>query len=141
MSGFKIVLEFIYTGILSFDTETITDVITAATFLEMPAVVRLCEEFANSRRAVDDNDIKVEGSSSPQFSLAPVAQTAATGSYTRSSDGRLERSLIGETSSPWHNRFMPSGDPAENYSSMFDASFDQYYSSCKERGIIPVCID
>ena len=137
VSGFKIVLEFIYTGILSFDTDTITDVITAATYLEMPAVVRLCEEFTNSRKAMDDNDVKVEGSSSLQFSLSSAAPI---GSHTRSSDGRLDHNLITGASSPWSSRFMPSGDIAEDYSSMFEASCGQYYSSCKERRVIPVCI-
>jgi len=140
VSGFKIVLEFIYTGILSFDTNTVTDVITAATYLEMPAVVRLCEEFANSRKTVDDDGIKVEGSNSLQFSSTAVARTAPTGSHSRSPAGWLEHSLIAGATSAWPSRLMPSTDTVEDYSSMFEASFDQYYSSCKERGIIPVCI-
>jgi len=135
VSGFRIVLEFIYTGILSFDSDTIADVISAATYLEMPAVIRLCEEFTNSRRAMGDNDIKVEGSNSPQFSLATVA---ASGRHTRSSDGRLDPSLM---AFPWSSsRFLPSGDLAEDYLSLFDTSCDQYYSTYKERGILPVCV-
>ena len=99
----------------------------------MPAVVRLCEEFANSRRAAEDDDIKVEGSTNPQFRSA---HTAPTESHSRSSAGRLERSLMAPmTSSAWSGRFMPSADET-----LFDSSFDQYYSSCKERGVIPVCI-
>jgi len=136
VSGFKIVLEFIYTGILNFDTDTIKDVITAATYLEMPAVVRLCEEFSRSRRAVTDDDVKVEGSSSPQFNSATIAPT---GSHSGSTAGRLEHSLIGGTTSAWPTRFMPSAGTVDDYSSLFQTSFNQYYSSCKEHGIIPVC--
>lgn len=133
VSGFKIVLEFIYTGILNFDADTVMDVISAANYLEMPAVVRLCEEFANSRRAAEDDDIKVEGRKSLQFHSV---QTAPTESHSRLSAERLERSLMAPTtSSAWSGRYMPSVDEA-----LFNASFDQYYSSCKERSIIPVCI-
>lgn len=132
VSGFKIVLEFIYTGILNFDADTVMDVISAANYLEMPAVVRLCEEFANSRRAVEDDDIKVEGSNSRQFCSA---QTAPTESQSRLGAERLERSLMAPTTAAWSGRFMPSVDEA-----LFNASFDQYYSSCKERSIISVCI-
>jgi len=135
VSGFKIVLEFIYTGILSFDSETVTDVFAAAAYLEMPAIVQLCEEFINSRSTLDNNDIKVEGSNSPQFSLATAA---ATGRHTRLSDARLDPSLM---VSPWtSSRFLPSGDMPEDYLSMFDASCDQYYSTYKEHDIIPVCV-
>jgi len=137
-SGFKIVLEFIYTGILSFDTNTITDVLSTAAFLEMPLVVRVCEEFINSRRAMDGDDAKVN--SSLPFRPATVAQPDAPGNHSRSMDGKLEHSLIAGTTSAWNNRFLPSADPVDDCFSTFEASFDQYYSSCKERGIMPVCI-
>lgn len=139
VSGFKIVLEFIYTGILSFDADTITDVITAATFLEMPAVVRICEEFVSGRGAVDDNDIKLQENSSLQFKSTPVAQPEAGGSHSRASSGRFEHGSAAAVTSAWPGRFMPAADSVEDYFSMFETSFDQYFSSCKERGInIPV---
>jgi len=143
VSGFKIVLEFIYTGILSFDTDTISDVITAANYLEMPAVVRVCEEFVNGGGAVDDSDIKLQGNSSSPFKSTPVVQTEASGSRSQASSGRLEHSSAGAATSAWPGRLMPAADAVEDYFSMFETSFDQYFSSCKERGInipVPVCI-
>ena len=140
VSGFKIVLEFIYTGILSFDTDTITDVITAATYLEMPAVVRICEEFVNDRRVVDDSDIKFHGNSSSQIRSAPLAQPEAGGCHARALSGRLEHSSAPSATSAWPGRFVPAADSVDDYFSVFESSsFDQYFSSCKERGInIPV---
>jgi len=130
VSGFKIVLEFIYTGILNFDRDTVKDVISAAAYLEMPAVVRLCEEYANSGRTASDKDVKTEDSSVLHF------HPAITASLPRSSSGRSEHSLIATENPPsWPGRFMPSMEE-----SMFETSFSQYYSSCKERGFIPVCI-
>lgn len=144
VSGFKIVLEFIYTGILSFDTDTVTDVITAATYLEMPAVVHMCEEFVNGGRAVDDSDIKLQGNSSSQFKSTPLVQTEASGSQSRASSGRLEHSFpAGVTHSAWPGRLMPSADVLEDYFSMFETSVDQCFSSCKERGTnisVPVMV-
>jgi len=138
VSGFKIVLEFIYTGILSFDADTITDVITVATYLEMPALVRICEEFIGNRRTVDGDEVKLEEGSSALFRSTPVANTESAGNLSRSSAGRLDHS-----SSAWPGRFLPSADTVEDYFSMIESSFDQYYSSCKERGMnipLPVSI-
>jgi len=144
VSGFKVVLEFIYTGILSFDIDSITDVITAATYLEMPDVVRICEEFVNGGRAVDNSDIKLQGNVSSHFKSTPVAQTEASGSQSQASSGRLEHSLpAGVTSFIWSNRFMPAADVLDDCFSMFETSSDQYFSSCKERSTnvpVPVCI-
>jgi len=144
VSGFRVVLEFIYTGILSFDTDTITDVITAATYLEMPAVVRVCEEFVSDGRVLDDNDVKLQGNSSSQFKSASVAQNETSGSQSRASSGMLEHSsAAGTTPSAWHGRSVPAADTDVDYFWMFETSFDQYFSSCKERGInipAPVCI-
>ena len=141
VSGFKIMLEFIYTGMLNFDTDSITDVITTATYLEMPTVIRLCEEFANQRRTIDADVDKVEGSSNQQLGFAPIIEIAPIGSNTQSYAGRLEQSTVpAPTSSAWHSRVMSPANAADDYYSMFDSSFDQFYSTCKERSV-PVCID
>jgi len=137
VSGFKIVLEFIYTGILSFDSDTLTDVITVANYLEMPALVRICEEFVNSRRIVDDDSVKVEGSnsSSPLFRSTPVAPTETAANYSRSSAGRLSHSgMGGTTSSASPGRLLPSANALEDYLSVFDP----YYSTSREHSRTPV---